>query len=445
MKLLFIFLLWSQNILASPIEAGGPDTIDDQTFDAFKNPYPSLSPEVKSDFSVGHSFFTNAWVSAPSTIKTRDGLGPTFNSAACAGCHHRDGRGNPYLNNTIQPSLLFRISALTDNVWQKDENYGDQINPFGIPGVPHEAKPQVSFKERTEKYEDGTEYSLRTPIFTFSDLSFGPLAKGIQVSPRVAPQMVGLGLIENIKAEDILSQEDPDDKNNDGVSGRANWPIDIKTNKPALGRFGWKANQPSLEQQNAGAFLGDMGLTTSLFPNENCPKVQVDCAKAPTGGDPEVTDEIFQFVLLYTRSLAVPKVRSSDMVVYESGLNLFKQVNCNSCHTPTYKTGKSEVKAMSEVDIFPFSDFLLHDMGDELADNRPDHLANGNEWRTPPLWALGLIETVNGHTFYLHDGRARNVEEAILWHGGEAKSSRDKFKQLSKANREELINFVKAL
>jgi CxxC motif-containing protein (DUF1111 family) len=213
-----------------------------------------------------------------------------------------------------------------------------------------------------------------------------------------------------------------------------------------LGRFGWKANQPSIEQQSAGAFLGDIGLTSPLFPEQNCTAVQEACRAAPTGGDPEVDQEKIDAVTFYARYLAVPARRDADDSTVRHGEALFAAIGCASCHFTTLVTGDlDDAPALSAQRIHPYTDLLLHDMGTDLADDRPDYEADGREWRTPPLWGLGLIATVNRHTLLLHDGRARGVAEAILWHGGEGETARETFRNLPREDRAALVRFLESL
>ena len=282
-------------------------------------------------------------------------------------------------------------------------------------------------------------------MYGIEDLAFGPLHPDVMVSPRVAPATIGMGLLEAIPDANILAMSDPEDANEDGISGRPNYVQDVQTGELALGRFGWKANQPSVNQQAAAAFLGDIGITSSLFPNENCPAGQEACRQAPNGGEPELPDERLRKVTIYTQTLAVPAMRNIEDEQVEHA-RLFVQTQCALCHTPRHETGDTHPLApLRNQVIFPYTDLLLHDMGDGLADHRPDGQASGTEWRTPPLWGIGLVQKVNGHTMFLHDGRARSMEEAILWHGGEAEESRGKFMNLTKDERNALIRFLESI
>jgi CxxC motif-containing protein (DUF1111 family) len=213
-----------------------------------------------------------------------------------------------------------------------------------------------------------------------------------------------------------------------------------------VGRFGWKANQPTIEQQVAGAFLGDMGLTTPLFGVQQCSPAQEACIAAPDGGAPEVDESKVARITFYLHTLAVPARRDVDDPTVLRGRALFESTGCASCHTARHRTGELEgYPWLSDQEIWPYTDLLLHDMGDGLADGRPDYAADGREWRTPPLWGIGLVETVSGHELLLHDGRARGLAEAILWHGGEAEASREAFRAMELADREALLAFLRSL
>jgi CxxC motif-containing protein (DUF1111 family) len=282
-------------------------------------------------------------------------------------------------------------------------------------------------------------------VYEFVDLGYGPLDAEIMVSPRTAPFVFGLGLLAALDESTVLSRADPDDADGDGISGRPNRVADVVTGGTSLGRFGWKANVPTVEQQNAGAFHGDIGITSALFPDENCPPEQAACRAALSGGVPELDAAKLQRVTFYTRTLAVPARRDVGQPQTAEGEELFETLGCSSCHLPELRTGESDVAALSSQVIHPYTDLLLHDMGPGLADGRPDGEASGSEWRTPPLWGIGLVETVNGHTRFLHDGRARNLSEAILWHGGEAQASAEAFRALPARARDSLIAFLESL
>jgi CxxC motif-containing protein (DUF1111 family) len=432
-------------------DSGGALTTYDTGENAFGREAPGLDDDGNTAFVVGNSFFRNVWTSAPASASARDGLGPMLNATSCGGCHALDGRAKPPTDVTANGlgGLLFRLSIQGNSIENApipDPNYGGQLNNLSIQGVKAEGSVNITYQEIAGKYSDGTSYSLRKPTYEFTKLAFGDLHPSVMFSPRIAPQLPGLGLLEAISEQSILANVDEFDKNNDGISGRANQVWDVKTKKQALGRFGWKANQPNLTQQTAGAFLGDMGITSSLFPNENLiGKTKELYDGLPTGGKPEIEDKNLNAVIFYMQTLRVPARRNIDDPDIKNGKKIFAQINCSGCHTSQFKTSEHSISVLRNQIIHPYTDLLLHDMGDGLADNRPDFEANGREWRTPPLWGIGMIKTVNKHSFLLHDGRARNIEEAILWHGGEAENSVNSFKKLSKNERVALVKFLENL
>lgn len=430
------------NLASDP--AAGSCTVYDQTSYAFSYQVNGLSSSESLQFYVGNSFFNQNWVEAPSSTEARDGLGPLFNAKSCAGCHFRDGRGLPIMNE----GLLYRLgtpnSSFSGSIM--DVIFGGQLQDQSISGVPQEGEMTIQYTEMTGYYPDGSSYSLRVPIYSIGNQQFGTLGSTTRISPRVGQQMIGLGLLEQIPDARLLAIADPFDGNHDGISGRVNYVSDLLSQGISIGRFGWKANVPTLYQQVAGAFNGDIGITSSMFPSENHTANQSACDGLPNGGTPEISDDDLASVVLYSRVLAVPAQRNPTNADVMKGKQLFKQLNCTGCHTPTHVTGSGgNIQALKNVRIHAFTDLLLHDMGGALADGLPNFKATGNEWRTPPLWGLGLIQTVNGHTFLLHDGRARSIEEAILWHGGEGERSKNKFKELSKKEREQVLRFLESL
>ncbi|WP_428740904.1 di-heme oxidoredictase family protein [Tenacibaculum sp.] len=417
---------------------------------AFDQAVPGLSETDDILFFAGNSLFRQNWVSAPSSTTARDGLGPLFNARACSSCHDKDGRGKPIeVGQEFSTGFLMRISTLGvgENGGPNPVlGYGDQIQEHANFGIPFEAKVTVRYETINGAFADGEAYELQKPIYSIGEEQFGSL-QDVLTSPRVGQQVIGLGLVDAIATEAILANADENDVDNDGISGKPNYVWNVVTKTTELGRFGWKANQPNLKQQVAGAFNGDMGLTTSLFPDENCPSPQNDCYDAPNGGSPEVTDKSLHNVMIYSTSLSVPIRRNFKDENVLKGKQLFREMKCASCHVESFTTSNDYPfnPTLENVTIRPFSDFLLHDMGDDLADNRPDFNATGKEWRTQPLWGIGMINTVNGHTFLLHDGRARNIEEAILWHGGEASKSKEEYVNLTKEDRAAVLSFINSL
>ncbi len=416
---------------------------------AFTLPLANLPKAQLRDFFFGNRLFNTNWTQAPDSVKSFDGLGPVFNRVSCSGCHTRDGHGRPPVGpDDSMLSMLVRLSVPGTDVHggpKPHSVYGDQLNDRAIHDVAAEGKAHITYNNVAGRYADGTAYTLARPHYLIEALAFGPLGTDVMLSPRVAPQMIDLGLLEAVPEADILAKADPEDRDGDGISGRANMVWDHAGGNAALGRFGWKANQPSLRQQAAGAALGDIGLTSPLFPKANCGRSQTACVDAISGGAPEISTMFLDRLELYSQTLAVPEQRDADHPSVRKGWATFRRAGCDACHTPTLTTGDHPLAALSRQSIHPFTDLLLHDMGPELADGRPDFLADGQEWRTPPLWGIGLVETVNSHTRFLHDGRARNLEEAILWHGGEAEAARDSFLAMPKAERDALLAFLNSL
>ncbi|SHN11162.1 CxxC motif-containing protein, DUF1111 family [Pseudomonas asturiensis] len=447
---------------AEPGEAlsGGSATVRKSDQNAFSMPSANLSPVRRLDFSVGNSFFRSPWVIAPSTTTARDGLGPLFNTNACQNCHIKDGRGHPpEAGDTNAVSMLVRLSipddpAFADLIQRNgvlpEPTYGGQLQDMANPGVAPEGKVRVEYDALTVNFRDGTAVELRQPTLRITQLGYGPMHPDTHVSARIAPPMIGLGLLEAIPDAAILANADPDDKDGDGISGRANWVWDDAQQKVVMGRFGWKAGQPNLNQQNVHAFSGDMGLTTSLRRFDDCTPAQTDCLAAPNGngpdGEPEVSDNILRLVEFYTRNLGVPARRNVEDPKVLAGKNLFFEAGCQQCHVPSFKTRPDAAEPeLANQEIRPYTDLLLHDMGEGLADNRTEFQATGREWRTPPLWGLGLTSAVNGHTQMLHDGRARNALEAILWHGGEAQAAQRQVLAFNAEQREALLAFLNSL
>ncbi|MGD1945763.1 MAG: di-heme oxidoredictase family protein [Croceivirga sp.] len=422
--------------------------VNSRSSNAFGFEIPGLNFQDQAKFAVGNSLFNQSWVSSPASTTARDGLGPTFNARACAACHFKDGRGKPILIDENTTGFLMRLSQEGTNEYGGPlglENYGAQIHDFGNRNVPFEAKIAVRYDTIMGVYADGTTYTLYKPIYGFEKENFGEI-KDVMTSPRVAQQTIGMGFISALPDSEILKFADEHDEDGDGISGRPNYVWNFDTNEKDLGKYGWKANAPTLKTQIASAFQGDMGLTNTVFPEEDCPDAQVDCNQAPNGGAPEVTSKQLERVLFYQASLSVPNRRNVKEEKVLKGKALFNTLNCIGCHAIDQVTGEFPINPLVEgIKIRPYSDFLLHDMGDDLADHRPDYEANGREWRTQPLWGIGLIPTVNKHTYFLHDGRARNIEEAILWHGGEAEKSKGAFKKLPKKQREQLLAFINSL
>jgi CxxC motif-containing protein (DUF1111 family) len=424
-------------LLAIPLtsDLGGNGTRPVSSDAAFSFQTVNSPRQHQRPFSFGNRLFNTNWVEAPASVKTFDGLGPLFNRVSCSGCHTKDGRGQPPENNKgPMDSMLLRISVPGTGEHggvNPHPEYGDQISERATLGVKPEGTTEITYAELPSTYADGEAFSLRKPSYSIANLGYGDLGKDLMISPRVAPAMIGLGLLQAVPDETLVALSDPLDGDGDGISGRPNEVWDSALSKNAIGRFGWKANQPNLKQQNSSAASGDMGITTTFASATN---------------DPDMSDEFLDKLTLYTMTLAVPAQRNAQDDTVKRGQTLFSDMGCSGCHMPTLKSGVvANFPELSNQTFHPFTDLLVHDMGEGLSDNRPDFAATGQEWRTAPLWGLGLIPTVNKHNFLLHDGRARGPAEAILWHGGEAQKSREEFRTAEKAEREALIAFLKSL
>lgn len=423
--------------------SGGSQTVFDAGSGAFSQAFPSLSADKEALHETGDVAFEATFVSAPAQL--RPGLGPIFNSVSCASCHIADGRGRPPEPNGQLVSMLFRMSIPGADPHGGPlgvPGFGGQFQQRAIQGYAPEGEVLITYTEQAGTYADGAPYSLRVPSYTLQN-AYTTLPASVMLSPRMAPPVFGLGLLEAIPEANILAAADPGDANGDGISGRPNYVWDVLGQRTALGRFGWKCNQPDLLQQSAGAYAEDMGITNYVFQRESSyGQPQYD----NRGDEPEVSDSLLYASAFYIRSLAVPARRNVDDPQVQRGKQLFIAARCASCHTPMQRTGTNVVfPEVSNQVIFPYSDMLLHDMGPGLADNRPDYDASGQEWRTSPLWGIGLTQAVNGHQYFLHDGRARSLEEAILWHGGEATYSQQYFSNLSMADRTALLAFLNSL
>lgn len=430
--------------------SAGNCTTTDSSLRAFDRPTPNLSEKNFNRFQIGNSFFRSTWVTAPASASARDGLGPIFNANSCTGCHIRDGRGTPPSKyGEALSSMLIRLSVdgkTPEGAPLPEPIYGGQLQNRAIHGVLPEGDVKIKYEEIKGIFADGEAYRLRKPIYEFADLKYGNLSTQVRFSPRTAPFMIGLGLLEAIPSQAILANADAKDANHDGISGRANYVWDYENKQTVLGRFGWKANQPHLRQQVAGAFNGDMGLTTSLFTSDHCTDNQATCKKQLNGGNPEISEEILSATVSYSSSLAVPMRRNAQDKEVLRGKKLFIDAQCSACHTPKFITRATpDYPEYQNITIRPYTDLLLHDLGEGLADNRDDFEANGKEWRTAPLWGIGLVGKINGHTNFLHDGRARNLSEAILWHGGEAENAKNYFLKMPKQDRSALIKFLESL
>jgi CxxC motif-containing protein (DUF1111 family) len=437
-------LVWACTSLPEGLQrerSGGEMTTFSTTSNAFSIPATQLSPEELKMHLRGDIQFEAVYVKSPAPINA--GLGPIFNTSSCISCHLKDGRA-PFPEPISKRSGLLVRTSLPG----EDEHggplpvpgFGLQIQNHAVYGFVPEAQYEVIFEYSEEIFPDGSRVELRKPIIRLIQ-PYRPLPEDILLSPRIGTPMFGLGLLELIPEQNLVSMADPEDKDGDGISGKINRVFDPITKRMQVGRFGWKANVPNIEAQTAIAFIEDMGITSPVFPEEHAYEQHHDFNTS----SPEIEQSVLDEIVFYTRTLAVPAPRHLKDKEVRKGEAIFSQIGCQKCHVPQQISGYSPIKVLSHQTFYPYTDLLLHDMGEGLADHRPDYLANGREWKTRPLWGIGLTQRVNGHTHFLHDGRARNLEEAILWHGGEAQDAQQKYKQLNQKDRARLLRFLESL
>jgi CxxC motif-containing protein (DUF1111 family) len=473
----------------------------------FSIPIPTLTDDELDQHLTGDVHFETSFTTAPNSEHPElDGLGPVFNNQDCNSCHQRDGRSSTVTLSANQDRVLLDSSAgiflrmsLDDGLCDYPDVSNDYCSNVGVDGFGTQlfhrgvlkarddwednpfigqANVYLSYEYSTYTYPDGTSVELKKPLFDIeipydvesdNQTNSAIMQDDVRFSPRNGMPIFGLGLLELIPQDDILALEDSTDENADGVSGRANWVFDpIKDrdgddNPVSLGRFGWKASTPSVRVQSLGALRGDMGITNPLFPDESIANTAmhesyltrtgfVDTG-ADIDGEPEANQSFSDDVVFYAETLAVPSRRNIEDEDVLAGSLLFEQTQCTACHTPSFTTATGDLTiggltapdALKGQTIYPFTDMLLHNMGDGLADNRRDFMADGFEWKTRPLWGICLTKTVNPAAGFLHDGRADTIEEAILWHDGEAANSRTLFASLTAEQREQLVSFVMSL
>jgi len=447
------------------MSAGAATSLARVDVNSFSHFSENITFEERETFKLGNALFQKLWVSSPSSTQASDGLGPLYNARSCQSCHIKDGRGHPPEGAADATSMFLRLARPARMAEEEaalksfhamslpDPVYGRQLQEQAIPGLKAEGRMAIDYREEPVTLAGGEVARLRRPTYSVADLAYGDLDPATTLSPRVTQPMLGLGLVQAIHEADILALADPDDADGDGISGKAAIAIDPQTRMQALGRFGWKAQAATVRQQSAEAFAMDIGISTPEvpLPDGDCTPAQTACLERPNGvqkrlGDAEAPPPVMDLVTFYAENLAVPARRKASFPETLAGKRIFYETGCVACHHPKFVTRRDAAnKAHAFQLIWPYSDFLLHDMGEGLADGQQVGVATGREWRTPPLWGIGLTRTVNGHTFLLHDGRARNLTEAILWHGGEAQAARDRFAALEKQDRDALLTFLESL
>lgn len=471
-------LLLSGVLLTAPVQAAEPAAYQageerpggttsqpvTQLRAAFSNPSATLSLERKLDFLVGKSLFEKLWVASPSSTTASDGLGPLFNARACAGCHLHNGRGHPperAEDNAV--SLFLRLGREPDAGQRAemaagtlanapDPQYGRQLQTFSVQNVPREGLLGVEYTEVPLTLDDGSEISLRRPKYRILSPGYGTPAADMRLSPRLAPAMIGLGLLEAVPEAELTALEDPDDRDGDGISGRLNRVWSAREQRVMPGRFGWKAGNATLADQNDSALAGDIGIGNALFPSPwgDCTPSQHACRTAPHGNTEaqqnlEAATTVTDLILYYIRHLAPPLRSDARDTQVLAGKAVFNRAGCSACHRPSLQTAADAPDGLGGQLIWPYSDLLLHDMGPGLADRLEEYRAAGSEWRTPPLWGIGRAQQLDPRTGFLHDGRARTLLEAILWHGGEAEAAKQRVVSLGAEERRQLISFLESL
>lgn len=504
----------------------GGDTTDENFSNsghAFSTPAKNLDDAALEQHLSGDAGFETAFTRAPNnSFMDFDGVGPVMNHTNCDACHQRDGRANlPTLSGLYEKDGFYKLgnagvflrisveNSTTANAPKNESNcwggptpvtnYSDQLFHRSVSSFIRNAPSTgqadlwMKYETSTVTYPDGNTTELSKPLFFVDNPYDDPddpdeynpkvgssselFKSDVKMGPRIGLPVFGLGLVGAIKNEDILALSDPDDADNDGISGKPNWVCDKEkldvckeagncaTNPPiGLGKYGWKANTPTAAHQGLGALRGDMGITNPLFPEESIANTELMTRylnanpeyaeyKQTDDGKIEASLAFSQDVVFYTETLHVPARRNIDNADVRMGGEKFESLGCVSCHTPSFITGEEKsfstggnnIPSVENQVIYPFSDFLLHDMGPSLADGRKDFDATGNEWKTRQLWGIGMTQRVNPGAGFLHDGRARTLEEAILWHGGESESIKNEFMKLPKAERDQLIKFLESL
>ena len=402
----------------------------------------SPSAEAGLDLSLGRSLFAFSWVSAPASTKSADGLGPLYNARSCAACHTvarrapRDDSGE-----AVATALIVKFAAPAGG----DPVYGAQLQTTGVHGLPAEGRVEIAYEEIPVALADGRIVRLYKPSYRIDDLGYGPLDPATRLSPRVPPSLAGVGLLEQIDADTILAGAAQEKASGTGIAGQPSRPAECGDQPRCIGRFGWKAATTTIDDQDSLAFSLDIGMSTPqrLAPWGDCTPAERDCIAAPHGadaaaGESEVAPQLLALLDAYVRAVPPPARNGPETAPAMRGGELFASIGCAACHRPRYTLAAAD--GGTQV-IAPYTDLLLHDLGDGLRD--AEGLAG--EWRTAPLWGLGTVDRALGPKAYLHDGRADSLEEAILWHGGEAAHTVAAATALTTADWDALLAFLRSL
>lgn len=405
-------------------------TLDPQPFTDRRNPpaYRKLTEAESARYDLGMAVFNTHFVVAGTpNAGRRDGVGPLFNSSSCDACHNNGARGRgPTGDGPAPDSLVIQLTAATVKNRADPEGdpvYGRVFNPIALDGVPLEGAVLIHYEARQGHYPDGTAWSLRVPRYELTKLHYGPIAPGTIVKPRLAPALFGVGLLDAIE----LASTDT-----------ASAPI-------VTGRFGWQATALSVRDQTARAFAREMGLTSTDIPNDDCTAAEAACLQQPNGGSPEVSDDLFNAVLSFQHWLAVPASPIPHTDAGHGG-QTFADLGCVACHRPQWPVTLPDGDGKpNTVTITPYTDLRLHNLGPDLADQTIAGRKVTSRWRTAPLWELGYRTSLEHFPTFLHDGRARTAEEAILWHDGEAARARDRFEHLTADERKAFLRWLETL
>src|SRR5271165_1081461 len=428
--------------------APGVDQLGRQPFTDSRDPpsYRELRSLDQTQFDLGHAVFNTQWVPAGTVgAARRDGLGPLYNAAACDACHNEGARGRgPAGNGPAPAGLVIQVDRLEGGIRVPDPIYGSVLNTSALDGLRPEALVFIRYQEQHGRYPDGEPWSMRVPRYEISELAYGPLSPSTIIRPRLAPPLFGVGLLEAVSESAVLEQTHSSSMKS--AHGRPAWQR--VQGKQLLGRFGWQATSVSVRDQTTKAFSREMGLTTSDRVADDCTVHEYDCLAQPNGGHPEVSDEFLDAVVAFQQRLAVP---ASDLGGADSAAPLrmqqvFGRLGCTDCHRPTFPVVIEEGQGHRRSGVIaPYTDLLLHDLGSGLADAQVSGRAVFSQWRTAPLWGIGYRPRAGASLTLLHDGRARSIEEAILWHHGEAERSRQKFERLGASLRRTLVDWIATL